>query len=57
MITESVLGSSALTFGGVDHLSIYCSGDDGLGEILQVPAQTVTQDRKLQLIQVCRGWI
>lgn len=57
MITESVPGSSALTFGGVDHLSIYCSGDDGLGEILQVPAHTVTKDRKLQLIQVCRGWI
>lgn len=49
--------SSALTFGGVDHLSIYCSGDDRLGEILQVAAQAITQDRKFQLIQVSRGWI
>lgn len=52
MITEFVLGSSALTFGSVNHLSIYCSGDDGLGEILQVPAHAVAQDRKFQLIQV-----
>lgn len=50
-------GLSALTFGGVDHLSVYCSGDDGLGEILQVPAQTVAQDGELQLIQVCWGRI
>lgn len=42
-----------LTFGRVDHLRIDCRGDDGQGEILQVPAQTVTQDRELQLIQVC----
>lgn len=49
--------SSVLTFGGVDHLGVYRSGDDGLGEILQVAAQTITQDREFQLIQVSRGWI
>lgn len=53
MIVACVRGSSALTFGSEDHLSVYCSGDDGLGEVLQVPAQTVTQDGKLHLIQVC----
>lgn len=54
MTTETVREPSVLTFSTVNHLSIYCSGDDGLGKILQVPTQTVTQDWKLQVIQVCR---
>ncbi|TNN61233.1 hypothetical protein EYF80_028528 [Liparis tanakae] len=53
VIGASVLGPSGLTFGSVDHLSIYCSGDDGLGKILQVTAQTVAQDGEFHRIQVC----
>lgn len=52
VIGASVVGPSGLTFGSVDHLSMYCSGDDGLGKILQVPAQTVAQDGEFHRIQV-----
>lgn len=36
-----------LTFGRVDHLRIHRRGDDWQGEILQVPAQTITQNWEL----------
>lgn len=44
---------AALTFSGMNHLNVYCRGDDGLGKIQQVPTQTITQDWKFQMIQVC----
>lgn len=46
--------SSPLTFCSLDHLSAQCGRDYGLREVLQVPAQAVTQDRKLQQFQVHR---
>lgn len=53
-ITKSaLLQKRCLTFGFVNHLRIHCRGDDRQGEILQVPAQTITQNWELKLIQFC----
>lgn len=53
-ITKSaLLQKRYLTFGRVNHLRIHCRGNDRQGEILQIPAQTITQNWELQLIQVC----
>lgn len=48
---------SALTFDGVDHLSVEGGRDDGLGQILQVPAQAVAQGGQFQLVQLGGGRI
>lgn len=50
--SKQMISERALTFCSEDHLSIYCSGDDWLWKVLQVPAQTVAQNWKLQLLQV-----
>lgn len=47
--------AAALTFGRVHHLAVDGRGDDGLGQVLQVAAQAVTQHRQLQLLQVRGG--
>lgn len=49
----SAIVEKCLTFGRVDHLRIHRGGDDRQGEVLQVPAQTITQNRELELVQVC----